>query len=100
MAETFLAKCFRLHLWNPKNEMLLFQSLPLHVSQSPSLQVPLMKPLQRERCSISKTLLDRSYVAFRVSGKGTLSPGSPAPVERETLCFQKLLESHYLTRRK
>jgi len=63
--------------WRPL-KLLCVQSLPLHVSQSPQHRSPPSRfpsqPLLGERCSISKALLDMSYLAFRVPSKASLPP--------------------------
>jgi len=85
LAQPSLAKCLRFPLRNLTKEMLRFQNLPLHPSES-SVQVPIIKSLQWEICSISQTFLDMSYIASTVLSKEAPSPGSPhkAPIHRHT----------------
>jgi hypothetical protein len=70
--------------------VLHFQSLLWHVSESPEKelphQVPLMKPIHGERCSISRAFF---YVAFRKAPSCHITL-SELPV-RDTLHFEILL---------
>jgi hypothetical protein len=58
--------------------------------------LPLTLPLKGERCSISKAVLDMSYVAFRVPSKGAILPGSPrrASIGRDAAFTERTLLSH------
>jgi hypothetical protein len=40
LAKPSFAKCLKFPIWGPIKEMLHFQTLPLHVSQSPQYRIP------------------------------------------------------------
>jgi len=81
LLEPSLAECLRFPFCSPIKEMLCFQSLPLHVSQSPQNRgLPSRFPSQNlykvREASFPKPSLACLNVAFRVSIEGALPPSS------------------------
>jgi hypothetical protein len=79
-----------------KTEMLPFQSLPWHVSQSPQkrnpLKVPLMMPLHRKICSISRAFL---FHEITLCTTFLLEMVTVTQILKEISCLHCNLEVHY-----